>query len=142
MARQRFVHAVFLVLGAVAGCSDTAGRREAVEGMVTLKGQPLDDGAIEFIPLEAPPPGEPETKSGAPIMAGKYEIPQAQGLVPGKYLVRITAGTPGEQPEPGELPGPSGGASRERIPADYNVNSRLEATVTPSGPNKFDYEIP
>jgi hypothetical protein len=73
---------------------------------------------------------------------GQYEIPREQGLVPGKYRVRITAGTPTPPIAPGELPGPSGGTSKERIPAKYNVRSDIEATVTAAGPNTFNYEIP
>jgi hypothetical protein len=137
--------ALILVAGSLAllaGCSDQAGNRREIAGKVTLKGQPLDQGSIEFTPLEPPPGGDPETKSGAEITNGRYEIPREDGLVPGKYLVRITSGTPTPPLAPGELPGPSGAPSRERIPAQFNVRSQLERTVTESGPNQFDFDIP
>ncbi len=130
-----------LVLG-IAGCGNDLGNRQEISGVVTLGGQPLDGGAIEFTPLEIPHSDGAQTKSGAPIMQGKYIIPAGQGLVPGKYRVRITAGTPTPQAAPGELPGPTfGPPSKERIPADYNTQSQLEATVT-SGRNEFDFQIP
>jgi hypothetical protein len=132
----------FGLLLCLGGCSDDLGDRLAVNGAVTLKGQPLDQGSIEFIPLDQPAAGEAETKSGAPIEQGQYEIPRAHGLVPGKYRVRITAGTGTPPLAPGELPGPSAASSKERIPAKYNVKSDIEATVTSSGPNTFNYEIP
>lgn len=127
-----------LLLG-IAGCGDDLGNRQEISGAVTLQGRPLGDGSIEFTPLE---PSAEETKSGAPIVQGKYSIPREQGLAPGKYRVRITAGTPTPELAPGELPGPSGPSSVERIPAAYNVNSKLEETVIPSGPNTFNFEIP
>jgi hypothetical protein len=130
-----------LILG-IAGCGDDLGNRQEVSGVVTLQGQPLDDGAIEFTPLESQQPDGVETKSGAPIVQGKYVIPQGQGLAPGKYRVRITAGTPDPPPQPGELPSPTfGPPPQERVPAEYNTQSRLEATVT-SGANTFNFEIP
>lgn len=132
-----------LLVGGIAGCSDDLGGRKDVSGMVRLSGQPLDDGAIEFSPLTPAAAGETDTKSGAPIVQGKYTIPRQNGLLPGKYRVRITAGTPTQGPKPGELPGPSGGPpAKERVPAKYNTASELEVTVTVSGPNTFDFDIP
>lgn len=129
-----------LVLG-IAGCADELGDRQEISGVVTLQGQPLDGGSIEFTPLDSPQPGGVETRSGAPIVQGKYVVPRAQGLVPGNYRVRITAGTPTPDLQPGELPGPTGAPSKERVPAKYNTQSQLEATIT-SGPSTFNVEIP
>jgi hypothetical protein len=131
---------VLLMWVMVSGCSNDFGDRQEIEGLVTLKNQPLDDGSIEFTPLE-PPPGKPETQSGAQITGGKYSIPRAQGLVPGKYRVRITAAAPETPLSAGELPGPGGPPAKERIPPEYNVNSKQEVTVT-SGPNTFNFDIP
>jgi hypothetical protein len=144
MTRSRILMALSLGLAVagLTGCSDDLGAREEVSGMVRLGGEPLDNGAIEFTPLEPAEPGQMDTKSGAPLVQGRYTIPRANGLAPGKYRVRITAANATDGPKPGELPGPSGPPAKERVPAKFNTQSELEATVTSSGPNTFDFEIP
>jgi hypothetical protein len=133
----------WLVLGAlatsIAACGENYGGRQEVKGTVKLKGQPLDQGVIDFTPLEAQ-----STKSGALIRNGTYHIPRASGLMKGKYKVIITAGD-GRIPESSDqAPGPSGSnfISKERIPADYNVSTKQEVEVKDKGPNIFDYDIP
>jgi hypothetical protein len=122
----------------LAGCSEDLGNRQPIEGQVTLGGQPLDGGAIEFTPLEDT---QEQTRSGAPITAGKYSIPRENGLLPGKYRVRITAGTEAEPLPAGELPGPTGPGGKERVPPEFNIKSEIEANVT-TGTNMFNYDIP
>jgi hypothetical protein len=119
------------------GCSDELGNRQPVEGQVTLGGQPLDSGSIEFTPLDE----KVGTKSGGEIKAGKYSIPRENGLIPGKYRVRITAATEADRLAPGELPGPTGPGGKERVPPEFNIKSEIEANVT-TGTNTFNYEIP
>lgn len=128
---------VCLLLGSITGCGAGNNGRLPVSGVITLKGEPLDDGTIEF--------SSPSVKSGASIIKGKYSMPADQGLSPGKYKVMITAGdgkTPADSPD--GLPGPTGAniISMDRIPAEYNTNSTQEVTVTDKGPNKFDFTIP
>lgn len=128
---------VCLLLGSITGCGAGNNGRLPVSGVITLKGEALDDGTIEF--------SSSSVKSGAPIIKGKYSMPADQGLSPGKYKVMITAGdgkTPIESPD--GLPGPTGTniISKDRIPPEYNTNSTQEVTVTDKGPNKFDFTIP
>jgi hypothetical protein len=125
---------------AAAGCAPDYGGRQAVSGTVKFKGQPLDDGVIEFRPLE----GDGATKSGAQILSGQYQIPAEFGLVPGKYRVSITAGDGRTRANTEEPPGPTGAniVSKDRIPPEYNLESKQEVEVTAKGPNVFDYDIP
>lgn len=118
------------------GCGPGDGRI-AVNGSVTLGGAPLDEGVIEFVSVGM--------KSGATIQNGKYEIPRDQGLVEGTYKVMITSGdgkTPADSPD--GLPGPTGAniVSKDKISKEYNINTKLEAKVQGSSPNKFDFAIP
>ncbi|MCY3009292.1 MAG: hypothetical protein ACK5OC_18290 [Pirellula sp.] len=118
------------------GCGAGDGR-VAVNGAVTLKGEPLDEGVIEFVSTGM--------KSGTTIQNGKYDIPRDQGLVAGTYKVMITSGdgrTPVDSPD--GLPGPTGAniVSKDRIPKEYNINTKLEAKVEGTSPNKFDFAIP
>lgn len=130
----RFI--LLVVIAVTVGCGRGDGRL-AVSGDVTLKGKPLEDGIIEF--------SSEAIRTGAPILKGKYEIPADQGLSPGEYKVSITAGdgrTPVESPD--GIPGPTGAniVSKDLVPPEYNSKSKIKATVTTSGPNKFDYQIP
>jgi len=124
------------------GCGPNYGGRKEIKGMVKLKGQPVDDGFIEFIPLSDAIP----TRSGAQVLSGAYRIPAESGLMPGQYRVSITAGdgrTKANAAED-EPPGPTGAniVSKDRIPKEYNIESKQDVEVTEKGPNVFDYDIP
>ena len=136
----RLVVAVILMGLVLAGCGNRYGGRQEILGTVKLKGQPLDQGVIDFIPIS----GDGATKEGALIANGSYHIDREHGLLPGKYRVVITSGdgrTPANTDEP---PGPSGAniISKDRIPPDYNINSKVEVEVKEKGPNVFDFDIP
>ena len=128
----------------IIGCSDPYPGRHEVSGMVKLKGQPIKNGAlIEFAPLE-----NQDTGANATITDGAYRIPRQNGLKPGKYLIRVTAGDSKTAVNPvnsNEPPGPGGGAniiSKDLVPPDWNRASKQQVTVTNEGPNKFDFDIP
>ena len=75
----------FLVAFTLAGCgSDEIGRVE-VSGEVTLGGNPVKSGRVNFIP-------KGDTKgpaSGGEIVGGTFVITQSRGPLPGEYLVRV-----------------------------------------------------
>jgi hypothetical protein len=128
-------------LGAIsiAGCTNDYGGRHEVKGTVKLKGTPLDQGVIDFTPLESQ-----ATKTGAMISNGSYHIPRPSGLMKGKYRVIITSGDGRTKENSNEPPGPTGAniISKERIPPDYNVNTKQEVEVTDKDPSVFNYDIP
>jgi hypothetical protein len=80
------------------------------------------------------------------IQDGSYSVPAEKGLPPGKYLVRISSVAEDPSAPVPEMPGmPEDGGvgeAEERIPAEYNTESKQEVTVTSEGPNKFDFDIP
>ena len=122
-----------LAIISLAGCGgDTAGRL-TVSGTVLFKGEPLDQGSIEFIPH----PGV-KTQSGAMITNGHFSIPADKGLEPGMYTVKISSiEAPAPTDQPGGLPGKD---PKERIPAKYNVKSTLTQEVK-KGDNKFEFKL-
>ena len=78
--------AVGLALALAGGCGDPRGRQE-VTGEVLLHGRPVEDGIIQFAPVDGQATGD-----GAQIVGGKYRIPREKGLSPGKYKVSMYAG--------------------------------------------------
>jgi hypothetical protein len=125
-----------------AGCTDNYGGRQEIKGTVTLKGAPLDEGVIDFLPVS----GDGATKEGAVITNGAYRIDRQHGLLPGKYGVSITAGDGRTRANaaPDEPPGPTGAniVSKDRIPPEYNSKSKQQVEVKADRPNVFDYHIP
>jgi hypothetical protein len=101
-----------------------------VTGTVTWNGKPLPQGHITF---------EHEGGALAPdagtIKDGMFEVM----VKPGNKLVRINA----SRERPGAKFDPAMGAvPREAyIPARYNAETTLRATVTPEGPNTFTYTL-
>ena len=123
------------------GCGKNPLGREPVQGTITLRGVPLDQGAIEFRPIEK----KGGVSSGAVISNGEYAIPIDKGLPPGKYRVMIFSAAADTSPAPSGPPGssPMGGPrpTIERIPPQYNVASKVIVEVTDGGENRFDYKI-
>lgn len=133
----------FAALLFLIGCGDPHGGRKEILGSVKLKGQPVKDGTVSFEPLDGQ-----EGRATAMVAAGEYHIPAASGLLPGRYLLRVSAGdqkTAVNPVNPDNPPGPGGGTniiSKELVPADWNVKSTQERTVVKEGPNRFDLDIP
>ena len=124
------------LLLAMVGCQGEEKVGNSVSGSVTFKGQPLDQGTIQFDPLE-----NQSTLSGALIEQGRYDIPAERGLAPGSYSVRISSGQPGTAVEEA-APGESGPPAKERIPASFNVETNLKVEVEKDAANHFDFQVP
>jgi hypothetical protein len=136
------LHLVRVVLGLLLvvpllGCADPSGGREAVSGEIRFKGQPLDQGTIQFLPAEGQ-----DTTSGGSIQQGKYTVEKLKGLKPGKYKVVISSGDPKQHAPPEEAPGAPFPLAKERLPKEYNTASKQEAVVKKGVPNTFDFTIP
>ena len=130
--------AISLLLLLVVGCGpgNPLGR-QAVSGKATLDGEPLDHGAISFSPESAA-----GVNSGTVIKSGFYAIPAAQGLPPGKYLVRINSTAPnpadaGRPIDPSVMG--SGLPGTERIAPTYNSQSRIVIEVVAGQQARFDF---
>jgi hypothetical protein len=127
------------IISAINGCGPRSDRLE-INGQVTLDGDPLDNGSIRFASMN----GAKLSASGAVITDGAYHIPQEKGLPPGTYRVEIsapdTAAPLVNYPSaPGEPTGPP--TAPERIPPEYNTNSKQTIEVAADGDNQFDFDI-
>ncbi len=126
-------------LALLSGCGggDDELPREPVSGMVTLDGKPLAAGRIAF----QPPPGAEGMPAGAAIEDGAYSIPRDEGPTPGTYVVRITSLSEVVEEDPNAMPGEPPRVAKEPIPPKYNVKTSLNASITPEGPNSFDFDL-
>jgi hypothetical protein len=129
------------ILGVVmfVGCGPRSDRLE-VTGNVKLDGAALDQGSIRFTSTGT----EKLIASGATIASGEFILPQEKGLPPGTYLVDISSpDTTGplvvHKSAPGEPTLPP--TARERIPAEYNSESKQTIDVTLDGDNYFEFDI-
>lgn len=122
----------------IAGCGGDPLGRQPVSGTVHFQGQPLDQGAIQFVPAEKGP-----TEAGGPIENGQYQIPREAGLAPGTYKVTIWSyDRKGAKVQSEDIPGePSATQFKERIPAKYNTKTTLTAEVKKDGSNVFDFKL-
>jgi len=124
----------FVVVCSLSGCGPRSDRL-AISGTVMLDGTPLDSGSIRFTSVGA----EKLMTSGAVIRNGAYNVPQAKGLRAGAYQVEMSSP---DAKAPPILDRPSGMMmAPERIPAEYNVNSKQTIEVTPDGENEFNFDI-
>jgi hypothetical protein len=125
------------------GCSQKDAGRVEVNGTVKLGGNPLKEGTITFEALDGQATG-----TTVVIHDGTYLVPREGGLLPGKYRIRISAGdgkTPVNQVDPDHPPGPTGTTnivSKDLVPADWNVDSKQERTVSKDNPNRIEFDIP
>ncbi len=129
-ARLVLVSALLVGCG---GAEDDLPRR-AISGEVTLDDRPLERGQISFVPISA----ETGTQVGGPIVAGAYEVPRAQGPVPGRYSVRIHGGSDGGNPDD---PAEAYKVEPDPVPARYNTQTTLQVEIEPDGPDTLDFAL-
>jgi hypothetical protein len=136
--RHLCVALLALQLVALGGCGRRTDRMK-VSGSVTLNGAPLDSGSIRFVSVGR----EKLMAAGATVLNGEFKIPKEKGLTPGTYHLEINAPDTKAPPvmvyaTPG---GPGIPTQPERIPAEYNVDSKKTIEVTADGPNHFEFAI-
>jgi hypothetical protein len=128
-----------LALG-LSGCGGSSDNlpREAVSGSVSLGGQPLAKGTIQFGPTS----DKLATTATAGINDGKYSIPRAEGLVPGTYKVAISSfNEVAETKSVRGLPGKVAPPAKNVIPGEYNTGTTLTKEVKAGETNTFDFEL-
>jgi hypothetical protein len=121
--------AVCLGLG---GCGQS---RQSVHGSVTIDGTPMDLGMITFVPEDTS-----QTSVGGKISDGKFSLDATRGPLPGKYRVEIRwAKKTGRK-----VPNGDGGMqdeTAEGLPAKYNTDTELTATIGSWGSNSVDFNL-
>ncbi|MDR1268757.1 MAG: hypothetical protein LBK82_04470 [Planctomycetaceae bacterium] len=110
-----------------------------IEGEVTLGGNPVNNGNIEFEPVGNQ---KERTHSGSAISNGRYSMPAPQGLVAGEYRVRISVmeevpGSRVDNPDPML----SKVEYRDIAPPEFGSQTIQKITVETDKVNKFDFKM-
>lgn len=120
---------------ALTGCS---GQRADVSGSVRLDGQPVDEGSIQFIPVE----GTAGPGAGGIIKDGRYHITRDKGVTAGKNRVELRAFRKSGRKvqDPTGLPGVKAEERVQAFPPEYNDRSTVVKEVR-SGSNTIDFDV-
>ena len=122
----------------LAGCSRSPNRR--VWGEVSYKGVAIQEGSIEFIPME----GTAGPSVGSPITDGAYDIPAAKGpLANGTYRVKLVAVRDTGRWPPGPRYAKSMTIREDIFPEEYNSKSKLQVKIDADADrNRLDFHLP
>lgn len=119
------------------GCGDAGPPRAAVQGDVSWKGAPVEDGMISFVPQTAGP------AVTAKIVGGKYALPQEEGAILATHTVQIfgikhLGSVEAGPPLP---PGTKIESTEQFIPAKFNNSSKITVDIK-EGENQHDFKLP
>jgi len=130
--------AICVVIAMCFGCGKKGPRRAAASGHVTLDGQPIEEGVIQFLPIE----GTVGPETGGVITKGQYDIPQQRGPVVGKSRIELRASkkTGRKIQDPTGRTGTLTDEYKEMFPPDSNTNSSLVREIK-DDPNTLDFDI-
>jgi hypothetical protein len=123
---------------ALLGCGEDpyqGPQRYPLTGTVTFNGEPVDGGAISFIPQ-----GGKENPTGGTITGGKYSVAEDRGANAGKYRVEITWPKPTGKKVKSEDTGEMVDVTAEVIPPKYNTMSELTADVSETN-TTFNFDL-
>ena len=127
--RPAWAGGVLLALLALAGCG---ARESRVSGSVTLNGQPVETGAITFVPVDGKTP-----TAGGEIKDGRYSVKVPVGTMKVSISAPKVVGKKKIYPTPQspEMP-----ITKEALPARYNDQTELRLDVKP-GANQKDWDL-
>ena len=123
--------AVAVVLLAAGGC--TPSNQARISGQVTLDGTPVEEGRIEFRPVDGNGP-----TAGAIITAGQYAVTTYPGRRRVEIHGRKKLGTRHyHENDPGS---PMVDIVEETVPSNYNDKSELTADLEP-GTKQLNFDL-
>jgi hypothetical protein len=132
--RRLFRNSSLYLIFALLFCGCAGNDFEAIKGAVTFQGSPLEQGTIQFYTLKD---DEQIPTAGAMIRNGAYAVPRDSGLRPGVYLVKISSTERIDDPQDNMKPP----TTRERIPAQYNTETKLTVEIGPTGRKQNDFHL-
>lgn len=130
-----------LLTSLLVGCSDSEFDIVPVSGRITLDGEPLAGGVVNFQPRATANSDTAGPGSSARIADdGSFSLTTVRdgpGAVVGVHRVKIYSYSP-ESPIASDS---DAGPSKERVPDWYNYRSKLEFEVSPEGNEAADFEL-
>lgn len=109
--------------------------REMVRGRVTIDGEPLARGVIEFDPTSAHWSKEEGLPAGAAVIEGSFYINRSRGPVPGKYKVSVKS-EESHAVRPAEAD-----HACQVVPPKFNTATQLLVEIEPDSENVFDISL-
>lgn len=125
--------AAFFLLAA--GCAPGPAAIAEANGEITLDGMPVEAGIVSFISDSAGGPS-----GGAAISEGRYRLYPDSGLPPGRYRVEIRWAKPTGEKVKEPVYGHPPDIFAEAIPAKYNSESVLNASLS-KGTNEVNFRL-
>jgi hypothetical protein len=126
------VCAFALLAGLFAGCSSEPAR-VTLRGKVTLDGNALEKGVVEFVPAD----GKTPSAKGGVIVGGEYTAE----VVPGEVIVKITSPKVVDKKKRYDTPdSPVDDVLAEQVPKKYNEESKLKETIA-TGQKELDFKL-
>jgi hypothetical protein len=116
---------------ALAACAP-ADPRESVSGTVTLDGKPVTQGTVIFEPTK----DNANPSTGTKIAGGEFSLPRKNGVMPGTYLIKVSA-----LRETGRMVEGLGKQISEAVPVNLKEAAGIPATVVKGGPNRFELHV-
>ncbi len=133
---------VLLAMLPLCGGCDNGPPRAAVRGMVTLGGEPLKQGVIQFVPLDegAGP------KYSLPIVDGQFEAPAAAGPPAGNHRIEIQSTynggyAPDDEQAVAKIKAAGKRLETVQVPRKYNRQSELKAELLATGVNELEFKL-
>ena len=134
----RWIYLLTAVSLVASGCSKSGPDSAEVSGVVRLDGQLIEEGSIQFIPVD----GTTGASSGGVIKNGKYHIDRKGGVTVGKNRVELRAFK--ESSKLIQDPTAKQGVlTKMRVPAfppEYNDESTLVREIT-AGSNTINFDV-
>jgi hypothetical protein len=120
------------------GCADSGPPTAEVSGTVRLDGRLVDEGSIQFIPVE----GTKGPSAGDIIRDGQYHIPREKGVIVGTNRVELRAfkRTARKIQDPTAPPGVKTEARVQAFPPEFNDRSTLVREIR-AGSNEIDFDV-
>ncbi|MCA9231118.1 MAG: hypothetical protein KDA57_10725 [Planctomycetales bacterium] len=137
---HRKLSLLVLLLLLLAGCGSNDHQLATVSGVVTLDGEPLVGGVVNFQPVAG---GEANVGVGSTARTdeqGRFElhtIDNHPGAVVGSHRVRIYSYSPESAP----VGDTDTGEPQERVPHRYNYRSKVFFEVPAEGTSEANFEL-
>jgi hypothetical protein len=120
------------------GCADSGPPTAEVSGTVRLDSRLIDEGSIQFIPVE----GSRGPSTGGVIQDGKYHIPRKMGATVGTNRVELRA-FKNARTKIQDPTAPPGVQTEERVqafPPEFNDRSTVVREIR-AGSNTIDFDV-